>query len=157
MEQQKDTRGAGVKFPPPLIFAVCMLVGYGVEWMLPIPLTTFPALTYLGVAVICIGTFIIAITALSFYKAKTHIEPWKPTSRIITSGIFSFSRNPIYLAFAIITLGIGIFLNSLWLILSCLPAMGLVFLVAVRKEEHYLAEKFGEEYLQYKAKVRRWL
>jgi protein-S-isoprenylcysteine O-methyltransferase Ste14 len=92
-----------------------------------------------------------------FNRLKTHIEPWKPTSAIITTGIYGYSRNPIYVAFAVSTIGIGLMANSLWVVMSFLPASMAVYIVAIKKEEVYLEQKFGEEYLNYKNKVRRWL
>jgi protein-S-isoprenylcysteine O-methyltransferase Ste14 len=102
---------------------------------------------------------IIGITAWSFRRVKTHIEPWKPTTTIITTGFFAISRNPIYLAFCVagIGIGIGMILHSWWVVFSCIPAAMLVYYFVIKREEAYLERKFGEAYLQYKARVRRWL
>ncbi|MBL4818923.1 MAG: isoprenylcysteine carboxylmethyltransferase family protein [Deltaproteobacteria bacterium] len=84
------------------------------------------------------------------------MEPWKPTTQIISSGIYAYSRNPMYIAFGIVTIGTGIILNSLWITLSFIPSIVVIFFIAIKKEELYLENKFGQDYLSYKAKVRRW-
>ncbi|MCJ8304221.1 isoprenylcysteine carboxylmethyltransferase family protein, partial [Shewanella sp.] len=90
-------------------------------------------------------------------RVKTNIEPWKPTTKIISTGIYAYSRNPIYLAFCTIPLGLGLFFSHIWLMLSVIPACISVYYLAIRPEEAYLTEKFGDEYLAYRSRVRRWL
>ena len=98
----------------------------------------------------------IVVIGLRFRKARTHIEPWKPSTALVTSGLFSFSRNPIYLAFCIITVGVGLLVNSLWVVISALPVAVLIQELVIRKEAAYLENQFGDEYLEYKNRVRRW-
>jgi protein-S-isoprenylcysteine O-methyltransferase Ste14 len=83
--------------------------------------------------------------------------PWKPTKNIITDGIYGWSRNPIYLGFNLLPIGMGIFFDNVWVLLSFVPAAFTLYHVAIKKEEVYLEEKFGDEYLGYKNKVRRWI
>ena len=104
-----------------------------------------------------LGIGIVILVAQSFKHAETNIEPWKPTTRIISTGIYAYSRNPVYAGFCLVSIGIGIFFNSFWILISFIPSAILVYYVAIKKEEIYLEKKFGEEYLYYKNKVRRWL
>ena len=152
-----DRKGAGVKFPPPLIFLCAVLAGYAMHYILPLNIGDAGGTLIAGSVLMVAVLVIIIIAALSFRRVKTHLEPWKPTSTIVTSGIFSVSRNPIYLALCFANIGIGLILNSWWVLLSFIPAAILVYLFAIRLEERYLQRKFGEEYLAYKARVRRWL
>ena len=99
---------------------------------------------------------VILVAAQSFRRANTSIEPWHPASSIITSGIYRFSRNPIYLAFCWATIGIGMILNSWWVVASFIPAAVLIHLFIIKREEVYLEAKFGEQYLRYKSRVGRW-
>ena len=114
-------------------------------------------LKYLGAAVALFGFSLVVLVSRSFKRVETNIEPWKPTTTIVSTGVFAYSRNPVYAAFCIISIGVGIFLNSIWVLLSVIPSGVLVYYIAIKKEESYLEEKFGEEYRQYKSKVRRWL
>jgi protein-S-isoprenylcysteine O-methyltransferase Ste14 len=85
--------------------------------------------------------------------------PAKATSptAIVRTGPYRFSRNPIYLAFSVFQLGIAIWVNSLWLLATLAGALALIHYVVIPREEQYLERRFGAEYLDYKASVRRWL
>lgn len=157
LEQISDSKGAAVKLPPPLITAAVILLGYGLHWIVPLPISQSPVLFTLGCTVILLALSIIAIAAISFFRAKTHIEPWKPTSAIISTGIFGISRNPIYIGLCISTLGAGFVLNSWWIVLAVVPLVWLLTFFVIRLEESYLQRKFGQEYHDYQQRVRRWL
>lgn len=156
-ENDSDRRGAGVRFPPPLVVLLFILAGYGLERVFASTLLDAAWATYAGGLVLGAGIALLAMCAGLFRRARTHIEPWKPTSTIITSGIYAFSRNPIYLGFCLILAGIGLLSGNLWMVLLVLPAAACIYLIAIRREEAYLERKFGEEYLAYKRQVRRWL
>lgn len=155
--QSDDRRGAGVRFPPPLIFLLCLLAGFGLHSVLPIGAGFSEPVNLLGIVLIVLAFAILLACWLSFRRVNTAIEPWKPTTSMIYNGCYKFSRNPIYLSFCLCLLGIGVFVNSLWLLGSSIVCGYGVFLAAIRKEEAYLEQKFGEDYLAYKRQVRRWL
>jgi protein-S-isoprenylcysteine O-methyltransferase Ste14 len=152
-----DKKGPAVKFPPPLVFLSLLLVGYGLHQIAPISLGMPLWGKILGSALIIAGMCSLFVLLMTYLRNKTSIEPWKPTTHIITSGLYAWSRNPIYASFCLLTIGVGLFLNSLWIVLSFLPASVLVYYLAIKKEEAYLEAKFGAQYLRYKDKVRRWL
>ncbi|AQS37390.1 putative protein-S-isoprenylcysteine methyltransferase [Shewanella psychrophila] len=152
-----DTKGAGVRIPPPVVFIFFMFCGLGVDLIYPLDTHIPVVLAYLGMAISIFGLVVLLYLATLFKRVKTNIEPWKPTSRIISTGIYAYSRNPIYLAFCTIPLGAGLFFSHIWLILSVLPACISIYYLAIRPEEAYLTEKFGDEYLEYRRRVRRWL
>jgi protein-S-isoprenylcysteine O-methyltransferase Ste14 len=156
-ESTQDKKGAAVKFPPPAIFASCILLGSGLQYLRPVGLGIPESIEVLGYLLVLFGITIAILVATSFRRAGTAIEPWKPTTSIVTTGFYAWSRNPIYAGFCLINIGIGIASNSLWIFVSFIPAAFLLYHVAIAKEEAYLAEKFGEEYLAYKNKVRRWV
>jgi protein-S-isoprenylcysteine O-methyltransferase Ste14 len=156
-ESTQDKKGAAVKFPPPAIFASCILLGSGLQYLRPVGLGIPESIEVLGYLLVLFGITIAILVATSFRRAGTAIEPWKPTTSIVTTGFYAWSRNPIYAGFCLINIGIGIANNSLWIFVSFIPAAFLLYHVAIAKEEAYLAEKFGEEYLAYKNKVRRWV
>jgi protein-S-isoprenylcysteine O-methyltransferase Ste14 len=110
-----------------------------------------------GGLLVLAGLALVALSALQFRRARTHIEPWKPTSAIVSDGVFAYSRNPIYLGFCLVTIGLGCVFRNPWMILSCLPSAWVVFQIAIRREEAYLSAKFPQEYGTYRARVRRWL
>ncbi len=155
--QNNDEKGAAVKFPPPLLFLLLILIAYSFHYLYPLTLGLSLVGKYLGTLIILSAIGMVVYISRIFSRAKTSIEPWKPTTALISTGVYAYSRNPIYTLFCFITIGIGVFLNSLWVFVSFIPAAMLVYLIAIKKEEIYLEKKFGEEYLLYKRKVRRWL
>ena len=90
-------------------------------------------------------------------KAGTNVDPTQPTTALVVKGPFQLTRNPLYLSLTLIYSGIAMLMNALWAMLI-LPFVLLVMrLGVIDREERYLERKFGEEYRQYKARVRRWL
>lgn len=157
MAVDEDKRGPGLKFPPPLLAIVVVLITYLCDWVKPLPIVDAGSLWLSGSALIAIALILMVIALVQFLEAKTHIEPWRPTTRIIQDGIFRYSRNPIYVAFCIATAGGGLLLNSWWVIAGILPLVLLLQQLVIKREETYLESKFGKEYLDYKARVRRWI
>ena len=157
MNINTDKNGASVKFPPPIVFLLFMTIAYGIDNLHAVKISSFSFVLYIGLIFVTLGFIVLLIASISFKRAQTNIKPWKPTTKIISSGIFSYSRNPIYLSFCIVTIGAGLTLNSLWVSLSFIPSIIAIFFMAIKKEEIYLENKFGEEYLDYKEKVRRWI
>jgi protein-S-isoprenylcysteine O-methyltransferase Ste14 len=156
-DTKEDKKGAAVKFPPPAIFVSCILVGAGLQALWPVGLGLAESVQVFGYAFILAGVVVAILVATSFRRAGTAIEPWKPTTAIVTNGFYAWSRNPIYAGFCLVNIGVGIVSNSLWIFISFIPAAFLLYHIAIAKEEAYLEEKFGEEYLAYKQKVRRWI
>ena len=154
---EKDVNGPGVKIPPPLIFILFMLLAYLNSLFAPIELTFAAPITYLGLALLLVGVTLLLYLLYQFKTAKTAVEPWQPTSSIIKTGVYAYSRNPIYLAFCTVPVGLGLYFSDVWLISSVLPSCIGVYYVAIKPEEAYLTRKFGDEYLRYQEKVRRWI
>jgi protein-S-isoprenylcysteine O-methyltransferase Ste14 len=90
-------------------------------------------------------------------RAGTDPIPFNPTTRIVSHGLYRFSRNPMYIGFAFWTFGLAILVDSVWMLLAVPIGLVLIDLLIVRREEAYLERKFGGEYLAYKRQVRRWL
>jgi protein-S-isoprenylcysteine O-methyltransferase Ste14 len=106
---------------------------------------------------ILFGLGLIGYCAWQFKRAQTCIEPWRPTSCIIANGPYRYSRNPIYLGFAIAGVGIALAFNTYWMLLSVLVFVLIANKFVIEKEEKYLERKFGESYLNYQRQTRRWL
>jgi protein-S-isoprenylcysteine O-methyltransferase Ste14 len=105
-----------------------------------------------------LASFPIAITALrALRQAKTTFDTMKPTTAIVTSGPFRYSRNPLYVSLTLLYLGVSLLINSLWIVLLVIPLLGVIQRGVIAREEVYLERKFGEEYLNYKSRVRRWV
>jgi protein-S-isoprenylcysteine O-methyltransferase Ste14 len=108
-----------------------------------------------AVVLLAIGLFLFAVR--TFRAAGTPVPGNRPTTTIVRTGPYRFSRNPIYLAFSLLQLGIALWVNSLWLLLALPAAVAVMSLVVIPREERYLEARFPSEYPPYKASVRRWL
>ena len=154
-EQSKDN--AGVRIPPPLIYLGALIAGAAANYFFPLPFLPNFAAQIAGVLLIASAILIFAAAFQLFKRAKTNLEPWKPTTAIVSDGIYGFSRNPIYLAFTLFYAGIALLFNSLWTLALLVPVLLVIHYGVILREEAYLERKFGIEYLNYKERVRRWL
>lgn len=147
---------AGVVAPPPLIYLVPLVVGILLDRRAPIGgLPSGPARL---VGALCLAGFAIAVFALvAFRRAGTRPEPWKPTTALVTSGPYRFTRNPMYLGFTLLYLALALWFGGYWTLLL-LPLVLVVMIHGViRREEAYLLRLFGTAYADYQERVRRWL
>ena len=156
-ENCEDKNGANVKFPPPLIPIVVVLIAYFIHRAFPLTIWSGYILHIVGFILIIAGIGLGLVFFVSFKKAGIRIEPWRPTNHMVTSGVYAYTRNPAYLSFCIIIIGLGFIYNSLWILFSFIPASYLVWVLVIKKEEAYLEAKFGEKYTHYKEQVRRWI
>ena len=145
------------KIPPVIVvlfFAgiMALIAHYSV-----IDFTVFVA--YLAASLVIIGCVSCVAGVVSFKLAKTTVNPSKPeqASKLVTSGIYRISRNPMYLGFAFILAGWGVWLSSVWAMLGVIGFIGYLTLFQIMPEERALTKLFGEEFTAYKARVRRWL
>jgi protein-S-isoprenylcysteine O-methyltransferase Ste14 len=154
-----ENDGAAVRFPPPLIYLIAVIAGGLLHYFVfPFPLA-LPLTVRVGLAVLAalIGLAIIRGAFGLFRRTGQDPKPWMSTPEVIATGIYRFTRNPMYLGMALIQLSIGIGLGNGWIVALLPPALVMIHLTAIRHEEAYLERKFGETYTRYKASVRRWL
>lgn len=147
---------AGVIFPPPLIYLGFLVTGLVIDYFIPLPLLTNTMQVTLGsLFVVCaLAANLPALFLMK--KAGTAINPSKATTALMTSGPFRFTRNPLYVGLSLLYVGIAVLADSIWVLLLLLPLLLIMILGVILREERYLEGKFGEEYLRYKASVRRW-
>lgn len=148
---------AGVVIPPPLVFLTFLVAGIWaqsdwIDGLFPVGLGF-----YAGALLVLLALLILLASAVKFKTAKTSIEPWKPTSNIISHGPYGYSRNPLYVAMILTHLGIAAAAGSYAALLSVLPCVIFIRYYVIAREEAYLERKFGAEYMDYKNAVRRWI
>lgn len=148
---------SGVIAPPPLIYLVPLVIGLFLHWVTPIRFFPSTFQSIVGLPLIGIGIFLIIWAVRVFKHTGTDISVSKPTIAIVAEGPYRFTRNPMYLSMTLAYLGVVISLNALWPLLL-LPGVLLVMqLGVISREERYLEKKFGQQYLHYKGRVRRWI
>jgi protein-S-isoprenylcysteine O-methyltransferase Ste14 len=142
---------------PPFVYAGS--IGLGLLVHLSWPVQLFPASVSvpLGVIVVLLASALFISAVRTFRMAGTPVPGNRPTTTIVRTGPYRFSRNPVYLAFTLFQIGLAGWVNSLGLLLTLLPALALIALVVIPREERYLEGRFPADYLTYKHAVRRWL
>lgn len=142
---------------PPRIFLVAIVLGIVWHFFWPVallsPVIGIPA----GALLVGAAVWLFVGATRAFRAAGTPVPGNQPTTAIVTTGPYRFSRNPIYLAFVVFQLGLALLVNSLSLVITLLPAFGLMAFVVVPREERYLMRRFPGDYAAYMASVRRWL
>ncbi len=152
---------AAVRFPPPIVPLLTILAGWGLAKLWPVVLPDLLSASvrpWFG-GLVCIGAVAsLGLPAVVLFHRKGESEiPWTPTGQIVESGPYRFTRNPMYLMMVILCIGFSIALWNFW-ILALTPLCVLVLRIwAIDPEEAYLERKFGDDYLAYKRRVRRWI
>lgn len=169
MSAPRDT--PGVVAPPPLIYIGFLLAGW-VIFRFANPAVVGPEVAgWLGLGfgletqvrrivalpLIIGGLLLDGAAAGYFRRLGTAVQPWKPTTVLATGGPYRFSRNPIYLGFAITYAGLAVAMDSVLVLLLLIPCLFVVDRFVIQREERYLSAKFGAGYDAYRARVRRWL
>jgi protein-S-isoprenylcysteine O-methyltransferase Ste14 len=154
---RKRHEGPGLPIHPPLVFLLALLPGIGLNLLWPIRPLPGGWGVAAGILLIVLGTAIVPPVLLRFRRAGTAFDPHQPASALITDGPYRFSRNPGYVALTLWHIGIGLVLNNAWILLLVIVPVFIMDRWAIPREERHLEEKFGQEYLQYKTRVRRWL
>ena len=150
---------ADVRFPPPLIYIGALAIGIILGRALGVPSLGLGEAARQGLAALLLvgGLGIIIAGAGMFRRLGTAVIPHKPASRLVTSGIYRWTRNPMYLGMAVAYAGVAVLFDSLVSLLLLPIVLFLVQTQVIAKEEAYLERAFGNAYLQYKQRARRWL
>src|SRR5262245_20356906 len=152
-------RGANVRFPPPLIYAIWIVVAVGIYYGVartPLPFDRSVGITG-GVILVVIAVAIIASAFSLFKRTGQDPAPCAPSPELILQGPYRFTRNPMYVGLTLLQVGVGLGFNNLWIALFAPLSLLTTHFVAVLPEERYLSEKFGDSYKTYLTRVRRYI
>lgn len=155
MTEHKDH--ANVRIPPPILALLHIIAAFLLARLIPLPFIAPLILKYIGFALVVIGFLLGLAAVLTFRRAHTTVDPYHPVSSIVTSGIYGFSRNPIYLGFLLMVIGIPLIGGIYWGMILAPIFILLCNRLVIEHEEAYLGKKFGTTYTDYKSRVRRWL
>jgi protein-S-isoprenylcysteine O-methyltransferase Ste14 len=142
---------------PPLVYLVLIAVGSALQFAWQLPFLPHELAAPLGIILVVAAIALFSGSVGKFRAAGTPVPGNKATTAIVRVGPYRFSRNPIYLAFSLLHLGIAIWVNSLWLLATLIASVTVMTRVVIPKEEQYLERRFGAEYLDYKKSVRCWM
>ena len=142
---------------PPVVYLIAIVLGLVVHVLWPRHIVLWSLAASVGALLTLAAVALFIYAVRTFRAAGTPIPGNRPTTAIVRTGPYRFSRNPIYLAFSLFQLGLALWVNSLSLLLTLIPAIALMSYVVIPREERYLEARFPSEYVSYKASVRRWL
>jgi protein-S-isoprenylcysteine O-methyltransferase Ste14 len=147
----------GVIAPPPIIFLCFLVLGYSLNRFYPLAVLEQPLNTIISAVFFIYAGLTAGLAFFYMTKSGTNVDVRKPTNAIVTVSVFSYTRNPMYISMVILLIAFSLLLNALWIALLIPLFMFVMQKGVIEREEAYLENKFGSEYLQYKSRVRRWI
>lgn len=154
-EMQRDH--ASVKIHPPILLLLHIFAAFFLNWLFPLPFAFPKVLVGVGYLLVLVGLGLAISASGQFMKAHTTLDPHGSVTEIVTSGPYRFSRNPIYLGFVYLLIGISFAFRTYWGVVLSPLLMLLLYQLVIKHEEAYLEKKFGDMYTSYQSRVRRWL
>ncbi len=153
----RKSKGADVRFPPPLVFLIALITSAALQRFVG---GAVPIGRSVGVGLGCVlivgAVGLMAWASGLFRRTGQDVRPWLMTPELIVDGVYRFTRNPMYLAMGLIQAGSGFLLRSPWFFALLPLSLVAVYLIAIRPEERYLKQTFGDAYLDYLRHTRRW-
>ena len=146
-----------LKIPPPILVIILITSIYFSSDKLD--LISIPYRTLFSIVILSIGILVIINPIVKFIKSKTTVNPveFKNVENLVTSGIYKYSRNPMYLGMIMIIISSTIYYLNFYSLLTPFIFYFWINRFQIKREEAFLEEKFGQEYLFYKTKTRRWI
>ena len=145
---------------PPTIYGTVALVSGLLSWLVSWhfePRDLRSAGIAGGVVLVILGLAVAIMAERRFHAAGTPVPPTRPTTALVFDGIYRRTRNPMYLGMTLGLIGLGLGFDQLWFLIAAPAAMFAVTKLAIEREDSYLERRFGEPYVAYKKKVRRWV
>jgi protein-S-isoprenylcysteine O-methyltransferase Ste14 len=142
---------------PPVILLACILSEIGLHYKLPLTEIIPAPWHWFGIAMIVVGVLIIIVPASAFARADTTIKPFQDSSQLVVTGMYRYTRNPMYVGMVIILLGVAVLLGDLSPFIMPILFVPILNSRVIRHEEEMLEERFGDEYRELKKTVRRWV
>ena len=143
-----------------VVFGIPILVSIALHFIAPLSLPQGilrQVIIPVGILLIITGISLVVLARRQFAQFQQPTDPGHPTTKVITTGVFAISRNPLYLGSVLLLMGIALALNVMWALVMLLLSTILCHYILIIPEEQYLAEKFGDEYKEYTDSVHRWL
>ena len=147
----------GIVTHPPVFYIVAILIGLGIDYFMPLSFGFEGMTKPVSLVILILGTIVTVLGFKMFTTDKQSPSVHEPTVAVYQSGIYAYSRNPIYLGVLLWMMAGALFFDKVWIMIMVLPLILWMNKVVIEKEEAYLEEKFGDSYLDYKKKVRRWI
>jgi protein-S-isoprenylcysteine O-methyltransferase Ste14 len=141
---------------PPLLYGAALVAGFLLQWIAPRPILSSSSRYWAGGVLVAFGILLAMWGRRMMERAGTNINPTLPSTALVTTGPFRFSRNPLYVALTLVLVGLGLLANALWVLVLAVAVLLVMHFGVVRREERYLEAKFGDVYRTYRSRVRRY-
>ena len=148
---------AGARLHPPALFMGFLMAGFLLQRLFPFKILPGGIARSAGLTLAVSGFALMMRAVRTMRAAGTPVEPYRPSTTLVTTGPYQYTRNPIYIGMTLLYAGLSTLVNAVWPLLLLPSALFLVTKGMVEKEEQYLEQRFGDRYRQYKEHVRRWL
>lgn len=154
-----DTGTAGVIAPPPLIYLGVLAIGVALDrfWLQSTYDMPESLRWTLTVALVATGAIFIGLALGRFRRAGTPAPPWQPTTALVTEGVYKTTRNPMYVGFAFVYLGLALAFDAVLTAFLLIVVVLIMRSFVIAREERYMSARFGQPYLEYMARTPRWL
>ena len=157
MAKEQDRPNISLMVHPPIVALLFIVIAYVLGRFVPLPFISSMIWRNFGLLLTFIG-FLLGIGAfIEFRRARTTLDPHGSAKQIVTSGIYRFTRNPIYLGFLLMVIGLPLNSGLIWGIVMAPLYMIVMTRLVIEREEAYLEKKFKDQYTSYKSRVKRWL
>lgn len=156
MTKSKD-RSMGIRVPAPILTIIHITMAVLLGWLAPIPIPAPISVQWLGLGFAALGFILGVLALIEFRRVRAAVDPKKPTKSFVTSGIYRYTRNPIYLGFVLMLIGLPLSMGIYWGVVLVWSLITFMNNMIIKHEETYLEKEFKDQYISYKSYVRRWL
>jgi protein-S-isoprenylcysteine O-methyltransferase Ste14 len=139
------------------VYVAAIGIGWIVNRSLPLPVGAGLPRVLAAWVFVLLWASITAAAFYTFWRRRTSIVPIRPATALVDAGPYRLTRNPMYVALAFLTIGMGLWMNTWWVILLLVPAVVVIDRYVIAREEAYLRRRFGQPYEDYTQRVRRWI
>ncbi|MBK9926694.1 MAG: isoprenylcysteine carboxylmethyltransferase family protein [Anaerolineales bacterium] len=146
-----------IRVPAPILTIVHIILVILLGNLLPLPVPVPAFVPWLGLVIAGLGLVLGILASMEFRRIRTTMDLKKSPTGLVTSGVYRYTRNPVYLGFVFMLIGFSLSMRTYWGIIFIVPLVTLMNTLVIKKEEANLEKKFKTQYADYKSRVRRWL
>ena len=148
---------AGIRVPAPILAMIHITMAVLLEWLAPIPVPAPIFVQWFGLGFAALGFILGVLAFIEFRRVRATLDSKGPTHSLVTSGIYRYTRNPIYLGFVFMLIGLPLTIGTYWGVILVWPLIVFTNNLVIKNEETYLEKNFKDQFEDYKSRVRRWL
>jgi protein-S-isoprenylcysteine O-methyltransferase Ste14 len=153
----KSQKSTGIRIPAPILAMIHITIATLLGWLAPLPIPAPAIVKWFGLGLTALGFILGVLSLIEFRRSRASSDPKKPTKTLVTSGVYRFTRNPIYLGFVFMLIGLPMNMGIYWGFLLVWPFVTFTNNMVIKYEEAYLEREFKKEFTDYCSRVKRWI